>query len=144
ATLSTGEVVENPHYFRKAENDLKIARRKVDKKKKGGKNRNKARRILAKKHQKIANQRRDFFHKTANQLLREFDEIAVEDLNIKGLVKNHHLAKSINDAAWGTFIQILESKAANAGRRVWKVAPQYSSQDCSQCGNRVKKSLARR
>jgi putative transposase len=65
-------------------------------------------------------------------------------LNIKGLLKNHHLAKSISDAGWGTFISILENKAANAGRRVWKVAAAFTSQDCSQCGNRVKKSLSQR
>src|SRR5262249_20822423 len=97
---------------------------------------------LAKKHQKIANLRRDFFHKTANQLIREFDEIAVEDLHIKGMVKNHHLAKSISDASWATFVEILSAKAANAGRRVWKVPPQFTSQDCSRCGCRVKKSLS--
>jgi putative transposase len=142
ATLSTGEVVGNPKYLRQAERQLKIQQRKVSKKKLRGKNRQKSIKILAKKHLKIANQRRDFFHKLSNQLIREFDDIAIEDLNIKGLVKNHHLAKSISDAAWGTFISILENKAASAGRRVWKVPPQFTSQDCSQCGNRVKKSLS--
>ncbi|HET8677271.1 MAG TPA: transposase, partial [Blastocatellia bacterium] len=73
---------------------------------------------------------------------REFDDIGIEDLNIKGMVKNHHLAKSISDAAWNTFLQILQSKAESAGRRVWKVAAAFTSQDCSQCGARVKKSLA--
>lgn len=142
ATLSTGEAVENPKYLRASERELKIAQRKVSKKKRGGSNRKKAVRILARKHLKIANQRKDFFHKISNQIIREFNEIALEDLNIKGLVKNHHLAKSISDAAWYTFRVILESKAANAGRRVWKVAPQFTSQDCSRCGERVKKSLA--
>ena len=122
ATLSTGEVVENPRYLRKAERELKIQQRKVSKKKLGGSNRRKARAsLLAKKHLKVANQRKDFFHKTSLRLIREFDEIAVEDLNIKGLVKNHHLAKSISDAGWETFLSILENKAENAGRRVWKV-----------------------
>lgn len=142
ATLSTGEVIDNPKYLRESEREIKIAQRQVSKKKWRGENRKKAARVLARKHLKVANQRRDFFHKLSNQLIREFDDIAVEDLNIAGLVKNHHLAKSISDAAWGTFLSILESKAASAGRRVWKVIPQFTSQDCSQCGNRVKKSLS--
>ena len=144
ATLSTGEVVENPRCLRRAERALRIQQRKVSKKKLRGSNRRKAVVLFAKKHLKVANQRRDFFHKLSLRMVREFDEMAVEDLNIKGLVKNHSLAKSISDAAWGTFISVLESKAANAGRRVWKVAPQFTSQDCFKCGNRVKKSLAAR
>jgi putative transposase len=144
ATLSTGEVVENPKYLRKAERNLKTAHRNVSRKKRGGANRKKAVRLLAKKHLKVANQRQDFFHKTSLNLIRKFDEFAVEDLNIQGMVKNHHLAKSISDAAWGTFILILTSKAESAGRRVWKVPAAYTSQDCSRCGNRVKKSLSQR
>jgi putative transposase len=144
ATLSTGEVIENPRYLRKAERRLRIAQRKVSKKKRGGRNRNKARILLAKKYLKIANQRHDFFHKVSNQLVREFDDIAVENLNIAGMVKNHHLAKSISDAAWNTFLKILTFKAESAGRRVWKVPAAFTSQDCSQCGNRVKKSLSQR
>jgi putative transposase len=142
ATLSTGASIENPGYLRKAERELKIQQHKVNKKKLRGSNRKKAVRLLGKKHLKVANQRKDFFHKTSLQLIKEFDEIAVEDLNIKGLVKNHHLAKSISDASWGTFVNVLEHKAANAGRRVWKVPAAFTSQDCSQCGDRVKKSLA--
>ena len=142
ATLSTGEVIDNPKYLRQSEREIKIAQRKVSKKKLRGSNRRKAARILARKHQHVVNRRRDFFHKLSNQIIREFDDIAVEDLNIKGLVKNHHLAKSISDAAWNTFLNILIAKAANAGRRVWKVAAAFTSQDCSRCGERVKKSLA--
>jgi putative transposase len=142
ATLSTGGVIGNPKYLREAERELKIAQRKVSKKKLRGSNRRKAAHLLARKHQRIANQRRNFFHKLSKQLIREFDDIAVEDLNIKGMVKNHHLAKSISDAAWNTFLSILQSKAESAGRRVWKVAAAFTSQDCSQCGARVRKSLA--
>ena len=144
ATLSTGEIIENPRYLRLAERALKIQQRKVSKKKLRGSNRRKAVVLLGKKHLKVQNQRRDFFHKTSLQLIKEFDEIAVEDLNIKGLVKNHRLAKSISDASWGTFLSVLENKAANAGRRVWKVPAAFTSQECSQCGNRVKKSLSQR
>jgi putative transposase len=142
ATLSTGASIDNPKYFRQAERELKIAQRKVSKKKRNGQNRKKAVRVLAHKHLRVTNQRKDFFHKTSLQLIKEFDEIAVEDLNIAGMVKNHHLAKSISDASWGTFLLILTSKAEDAGRRVWKVPAQFTSQDCSRCGKRVDKSLA--
>lgn len=144
ATLSTGEVIENPQYLRVAEQRLKTAQRSVTRKKKQSRNRKKAIKLFAKQHQKITRQRRDFCFKTAHQLTKEFDEFAVEDLNIKGMVLNHSLAKSIGDASWGTFIEILTFKAESAGRTVWKVTPHYTSQDCSRCGNRVKKSLATR
>ena len=142
ATLSTGETIPNPQYLRKAKRELKIAQRRVSRRKKGSNRRRKAVRLLAKKHLAVTRQRRDFFHKLSLRLVREFDSVAFEDLNIEGLRKNHHLAKSINDAAWGTFILIHEGKAANAGRRVVKVPAAFTSQDCSSCGSRVRKSLA--
>lgn len=142
ATLSDGQVIDNPRLLKKAQREIKIAQRKVSKKKLRGANRNKARIILARKHLKVANQRADFFHKLSNRLVAEYDTIAVEDLNIAGLLKNHHLARAISDASWGTFIAILASKAEGAGKRVVKVTAAYTSQDCSQCDSRVKKSLA--
>jgi len=144
ATLSTGEAVENPEFLREAEAELKTAQRKVSRRNKGSKRRRKAANLLAKKHQKIARQRADFHHKAALKFVREFDAIAVEDLNVKGMVRNHHLAKSISDAGWSQFIVILTSKAESAGRVVIKVNPAYTSQDCSQCGHRVRKTLATR
>jgi putative transposase len=144
ATLSTGEVVENPEFLREAEAELKTAQRKVSRRKKGSKRRRKAANLLAKKHQKIARRRADFHHKAALKFVREFDAIAVEDLNVKVMVRNHHLAKSISDAGWSQFIVILTSKAESAGRVVIKVNPAYTSQDCSQCGHRVRKTLATR
>lgn len=142
ATLSTGEVIENPHFLKVPERRLRIAQRKVSRRKLRGQNRHKSVRLLARVHQKITNQRRDYFHKVTNRIIREFDEIAVEDLNIAGLLRNHRLAKSISDAAWNTFVAILTIKAESAGRRVWKVPAAFTSQDCSHCGSRVKKSLA--
>ena len=142
ATLSTGEIIENPQYLKASARKLRIAQRKVSKKRLRGSNRKRAAVLIRQVHQKITNQRRDFFHKATNGIIREFDEIAVEDLNISGLIKNHSLAKSISDAAWNTFILILTAKAENAGRKVWKVPAAFTSQDCSRCGNRVKKSLA--
>lgn len=144
ATLSTGEVITNPQHLRQAERRLKTAQRGVSRKKRCSQNRRKTARLLAKQHLTIKRQRLDFAHKTSLQLIREFDDIAVEDLNIGGMVKNHHLAKSISDAAWGIFFSILECKAEEAGRRVWKVPACYTSQDCSGCGQRVEKRLSQR
>lgn len=144
ATLSTGEVVENPEFLRESEGELKTAQRKVSRRKKGSKRRRKAANLLAKKHQKIARQRADFHHKTALNMVREFDAIAVEDLNVRGMVRNHHLAKSVSDAGWSQFILILTSKAESAGREVIKVNASYTSQDCSSCGHRNKITLATR
>lgn len=144
ATLSTGATIANPQHLRHAEQRLKTAQRSVSRKKRGSKNRRKAVKLLAKQHLKVKRQRLDFCHKTALSLLRQFDVVAVEDLNIKRMVKNHHLAKSISDASWGTFLQILDCKAAEAGKRVVKVPAAYTSQDCSVCGARVRKRLATR
>ena len=143
ATLSTGEVIENPRHLHNAERRLKTAQRKVSRRpNKRSNRRRKAVALLQKQHQKVRRQRQDFQHQTALQLIREFDTIAVEDLNIRGLVKNHRLAKSISDAAWHAFFSILTSKAVEAGRQVVKVSPQFTSQDCAKCGQRVRKTLA--
>jgi putative transposase len=142
ATLSTGKALENPRHLKQAERRLKTAQRKVSRRKKHSQRRRKAVALLAKQHQKIRRQRTDFHHQTALQLIHEFDTIAVEDLNIKGLALNHRLAKHISDAAWNAFFLILTSKAAEAGRQVVKVAPQFTSQDCARCGQRVRKTLA--
>jgi putative transposase len=144
ATLSTGEVIPNPQYLRRAERGLKTAHRRVSRRKKGSNRRRKAIQLLAKKYQAIKRQRLDFFHKLSFRLVKEFDEVVFEDLNIAGMVKNHYLAKSISDAAWGTFMLIHSGKAANAGRSVMKVPAQFTSQDCSACGARLKKSLKTR
>jgi putative transposase len=145
ATLSNGEAIANPEYLRESERELKSAQRKVSRRSnKRSKRRGKAVKLLAKKHQKIARQRADFHHKTALKIVRGFDKIAVENLNIKGMVKNHRLAKSISDAGWSQFTEILTSKAESAGREVIKVNPSYTSQDCSKCGARVRKTLATR
>lgn len=141
-TLSTGEVIENPQYLHVAERRIKTAQRNVSRKTLRGTNRRKAVTLLAKQHLKVARQRQDFFHKTSLNLIKEFDAFAFENLNIAGMAKNHHLAKSISDAAWDTFLKIHTSKAENAGRVVGFVNPAYTSQDCSRCGNRVRKSLA--
>jgi len=141
ATLSNGEKIENPHFLKQAEKRLKTAQRKLSRRKKGSNRRRRAARLVAKQYLKIKNQRRDFLHKQSTDLIKRFDEIAVEDLKIKNLVKNKYLAKSISDVSWGTFFSMLESKAENAGRRVWKVAPRFTSQTCSRCGDKAHKTL---
>ena len=144
ATLATGEAIENPKYLRAAERRLKTAHRAVSRKKLRGSNRRKAIQLLAKQHLKVTRQRYDFFHQRSLDLIREFDAFAFENLNIAGMVKNHHLAKSIADAAWNTFLNIHTNKAEEAGRVVRLVPAAFTSQDCSRCGDRVKKSLSQR
>ena len=141
ATLSDGTQIPNPQFFRQGERKLKILNRIVAKRKKGSKRRKQAVKILAKTYEHTANQRKDFHHKTARKIVNEFDTIKVENLNIVGMVKNHHLAKSISDVGWGQFIAFLSYKAEYAGREFKAVNPHYTSQICSRCGNIVPKKL---
>ncbi len=144
ATLSNGEAVANPRCYRNAERRLAKTQRRVSRRKKGSKRREKAKSLLGKAHQKVARSRRDHAHKTANSLVQRFDTIAVEALNVSGMVKNHHLAKAISDSGWTQFVQILSDKAESAGRELVEVNPRNTSQTCSGCGELVRKSLATR
>ncbi|MEH2026894.1 RNA-guided endonuclease InsQ/TnpB family protein [Nostoc sp.] len=132
-----------PKYLRKAERKLKSAQRTVSRRKKGSNRRKKAIKKLGIQHKKVADTRKDFHFKTANTLLKKYDVVAVEKLNIKGLAKTW-LAKSVNDAAWGQFISILNVKAENAGLKVIAINPNGTSQECSGCGIKVIKSLSER
>jgi putative transposase len=142
ATLSNGTRIFNPGWYRKAERALKTAQRRVSRRKKGSNRRGKAVTLLAKAHQRVRRQRTDFHHKVALQLVRENDTIYHEALHTANMVKNHHLAKSIQDAGWGAFLIILTDKAACAGRRVVGINPAYTSQTCSGCGVVVAKGLS--
>ncbi|RTI01147.1 RNA-guided endonuclease InsQ/TnpB family protein [Thermus scotoductus] len=137
---SEGEMVEAPRHFQKAEEKLAKAQRELSRKKKGSNRRKKARLKVAKLHRKIANQRRDFHHKVARRLVNAYGTIVHEDLNILALSRSY-VAKGIHDAGWAQFIAILAYKAEEAGRRVIKVDPKYTSQDCPVCGHREKKPL---
>lgn len=133
---STGETVENPKHLYKAEKRLKRLQRLVSRKKKGSANRKKAVKKLARQHQKVANTRTDFQHKVTTRLIRENQAIAVESLQIKNMLANHHLAKSISDAGWYSLTQMLEYKARWYGRSFERVNARHTSQDCSGCGYR--------
>jgi putative transposase len=144
-----GHPTDNPRYYRKAERALRKAQRRVARRTKGSRRRRQAVALLKRKHQKIQRQRLHFHHKTALDLLRAYDTIYLEDLQVANMVRNHHLAKSISDAAWRQFRTILEGKAVYAGRRVVAVPPAFTTQDCSgvlpdgsRCTQRVVKSLS--
>ncbi len=139
-----GNKVDNPKFLRKSEKRLKRLQRQLSKKKKGSKNRQKARQRLAKAHLKISRQRKDFAVKLAKCVVRSNDVIAYEDLRIKNLVKNHCLAKSINDAAWYQFREWIEYFGLKFGKITIAIPPNYTSQNCSNCGEVVKKSLSTR
>jgi len=144
ATLANGERIANPRLLRKAERRLKMAQRRVSRRKKGSNRRRKAVQLLAKQQQHLANSRRDFHHKTARTLVQQYDHIAVEKLQPANMVQNHHLAKSISDASWGQFLNILAEKSTAGGRVFTEVPAAYTSQACSGCGQIVQKSLSER
>ena len=143
-TDSDGETVANPRYLRKSEKALKRLQKRVSRKKKGSGNRKKAINKLGRKHLKVSRQRKDFAIKTALCAVKSSDFVAYEELQVRNMVKNHKLAKSISDAAWYQFAQWLEYFGKIYGKTVVAVAPQYTSQDCSNCGNLVKKTLSTR
>jgi putative transposase len=142
ATTSSGERIFQPGCYRQAERALKIAQRRVSRRKRGSNRRRKAVILLAKAHQTVRRQRQDFHHKAALALVRANDSIYHEDLQTANMLKNHHLAKSIADVGWAAFLTILGYKAACAGRRVVAVPPAYTSQTCSGCGVIVSKGLS--
>ena len=142
ATLADGSEVDNPRCYRRAQARLRLAQRRVARRKRGGKNRRKAVALLQKAHAHVMHQRSDFQHKVARTLVDTYGVIAVEDLHIKGLASGM-LAKSVNDAGWAGFIAKLTYKAEEAGRLLVKVNPCGTSQTCL-CGAAVPKTLSQR
>ncbi|HWZ17924.1 MAG TPA: transposase [Ktedonobacteraceae bacterium] len=153
AAISDGTFIESPRFFCQAQADLKRKQHALSRKKRGSHRREKARKVLAKAHRKVANQRRDFHHKQANKLVKEHQVIVFEELQLMNLVRSPKakqdengmylpngaaakggLNKSMLDAGWGQFVQIVTSKAAWAGRVVAKINPMKTSQICSACG----------
>ena len=164
AALSSGEFIDNPRHYRKAEKKLKKLQEALSRKKRGSHRRKKAVRAVARAHRKIRNQRRDFAHKQSRLFVNRYQIIALEELQTANLVKRPKpkqdeetgqylpngasakagLNKSISDAGWGLFTELLSVKAAWAGREVVFVDPKYTSQICSGCGAVVKKTLEER
>lgn len=142
ATLSDGTVVENPRYLRKSERKLKQAQQALSRKTKGSNRRAKAKATVARIHARVANQRSDAMHKLTTWLTGKYSDISIEDLNVSGMVKNRHLAKSVSDAAFGEFRRQLEYKTARSGAALHVVDRWFaSSQTCSKCGS-VKAKLS--
>jgi putative transposase len=138
---SYGGTVENPRFFRTSQATLRRKQRRLSARKKGSHRRRKMARSVAQTHLKIERQRRDFHFKTAKQYADAYQTIVVEDLMLRALARSR-LAKSILDAAWGAFLNILTDKAASAGGQVVRINPRSTTQQCSKCGELVQKSLS--
>jgi putative transposase len=138
---SDGCIVKNPRFFRTSQATLRRKLRRLSARRKGSHRRRKQARSVAQTHLKIFRQRRDFHFKTAKQYADTYQTIVVEDLNIRGLARSQ-LAKSILDAGWGTFLDILSYKAASAGGQVVRISARFTTQKCSKCGEYVQKSLS--
>ena len=142
AVLSNGEAIANPKFFRQDEKKLAKAQCKLSGAAKGSPERRKHRKVVAHVHERITNKRRDFAHQESRKLVNQYGIIIFENLNIKGMLKNHCLAKSIADAAWNQLVQLTTYKAEDAGRCVRQVNPRNTSKMCSRCGELVDKDLS--
>ena len=144
ATLSNGEKIPNPRFFRSEENELARVQRKLSKAPKGSSERKKALKVVELVHERIADKRYDFAQQVSKDLIDRFGTVCFENLNIKGMIQDHCLAKSISDVAWNMLVSITSYKAESAGSRVILVDPRNTSKMCSRCGLLVEKSLADR
>jgi putative transposase len=144
ATLANGQHIPNPRFFRTDEKALAKAQRRLSKAEHGTPDRAKWRKVVARIHERIANRRRDFCHQESRKLVNTYGTLAFEGLQIRTLLRNGPLTKSIADAAWGQFVHITTYKAEEAGRCVVQIDPRHTSQLCSRCGQQVQKSLSTR
>ncbi len=143
-TDSEGNKVDNPRFLRKDERKIKKLQKRLSRTKKGSKNRIKARNRLGRAHLKVSRRRNDWACKEAQRVIQSNDLVAIEKLHVRNVVKNHHLAKSINDAAWYKFRKWLEYFGKIYGVPVIAVEPKNTSQNCSNCGKKVSKTLSTR
>ena len=147
---SEGNVIQNPRHLQSVLKDLGHSQRLLSRKrgpdkrtKQGPSNRwRKQAQVVARQHERVANRRRDALHKLSRQYVNEYDLIVVENLNVSGMVQCRSFSRSISDASWGLFRQMLADKAESAGRRLIAVSPHFTSQKCSSCGEHVEKSLS--
>ena len=138
AITSTGSKYPNPRHIKKHESNLKRKQRKLSRKVKGSNSRNKARKLVARVHQRISNSRQDFLHKLSHKLVNENQVIVVEDLAVKNMVRNHCLAKAISDCSWSSFVGMLNYKCERSGKILVKVDRFFpSSKTCSNCYHRA-------
>ena len=140
-TMSNGTQIEPPEFLRASEKRLSREQIHLSKKKLRSKNRDNQRIIVAKVHRRIRNQRKDFNQKLSTNLVKKYDHIVFEDLQVQNMVQNHYLAKSIFDAGWSQLMNLTKSKAEYAGKIVEFVNPRNTSQNCSGCGKSVPKDL---
>jgi len=140
-TTSEGDTVENPRWYRTEQAKLRIIQRRIARRRKGGSNRKKAVAQVQRQHERIGHRRKDYLNKLVYRLVHAYDLIAMEDLRITNMARNHHLSKSILDAGWGYLAQHLTRKAACAGREVRLVDPSYTSKTCSSCGERFTQEI---
>lgn len=144
AMLSDGREIDNPRFMVHSERRLKKLQRRLSRRKLHGNNYNKAKQEVALLYEHIANQRYDFQHQITHRIVERYGIIAIEKLNIKGMIRHPYLAKHISDASWGMFGKMLCYKASSAGAKFLEVNPSGTSQICSICGNKVPKTLAQR
>jgi putative transposase len=139
--FSTGETIQYPECYIKAEKQLIVAKKNLSRRKKRSNNRQKAEAKVARLYQKIQNHRDEFLHQVSRKIVDSADLIVFENLNIQGILKDHHLAKQIQYHSWGKLIQFTQSKAAKAGKIVELVNTTYILQKCSKCAAIVPKTL---
>ncbi len=140
-TTSEGEMVENLRWYQAEQAKLRVIQRRIARRTKGGRNRKRAVDQVQRQHARITNRRKDYLNKLVADLVRSHDLIAIEDLRITNMTRNHHLAKSILDAGWGYLTDRLTRKAACAGRWAVCVDPSYTSKTCSGCGERFSQEI---
>ena len=144
AVFSDGKEIQNPRFFQKEQKALAKAQKKLSKQEKGTKERRKQGKVVAKIHERISHRRKDFCHQESRKIIRHYQYICIEDLNIKKMIEGSFLAKSITDASWNQFCQYLTYKAEEAGRKLGWASPAYTTQMCSQCKSIEAKKLSER
>jgi len=144
AALSDGHTIPIPRFYRRDEERIKKAHRELSRKKRGSRNRMKAKRRLSRVYEKVNDRRLDFLHKATTWMADRYSRVHVEDLNVAGMAQGLSLGKSIHDASWGRALRLLEYKLEERGWELIKVDPRFTSQTCSGCGMLVSKSLSER